>query len=563
MSYRQRRRVSAGMHGRPPNLTSQLQPHSHDSSHFRQRNSFTQAHVLTPSPSAPHYAPSHANSNHSSQLLHQPQRANPQQQSVREAEHASMTNKVSAQDFSQLSPPQQFDHLFQLDWPDLTAPLGCSDPVRRDTVRTISPRDLAIRPARSKPHTPSSVPLRPVAPGTSHSTSSNRSSSTVNTPLLTPPTSNDSPSSPATSIYEVGDHHIPSPKTQARVKHPRPLLPAPHVDSFLNIIEPLPIELFTEPDFDAVLEGTDRAGLDDAFFSDPPTKQSKGLHNNNQTSQLAAPNSIEASWFAQAPWQYEHLQDHDYDNLLDSNILEHAQPQFLDSGYPPLSGNIGEDLDLNTNAGRPTQTDLLNDPLFPPLLDDYTASPLQYSNRQYLDLVDNHNVSSQDVPFASIETGVAAATRGEGSRRDTSRDNELISLREQGISYREIKQNYGFTEAESTLRGRFRTLEKIPQHRVRKPQWKDKDVSLLRLYSDAADLLQIRLMCTVVWEVAKQQQLNTDTRQVHHYLMLTNEQTLNKISWKKVTGEMKARGSYPYGFTTAKKKYFDVMRGKF
>ena len=46
-----------------------------------------------------------------------------------------------------------------------------------------------------------------------------------------------------------------------------------------------------------------------------------------------------------------------------------------------------------------------------------------------------------------------------------------------GMSYRQIKEKGGFTEAESTLRGRFRTLTKNREDRVRKPLWMAKDVS--------------------------------------------------------------------------------------
>jgi Membrane magnesium transporter len=65
-----------------------------------------------------------------------------------------------------------------------------------------------------------------------------------------------------------------------------------------------------------------------------------------------------------------------------------------------------------------------------------------------------------------------------------------------------------------------------------------------------------------VWDVAKQQGLPLETRQVTNWPVLTSEQTLNKVSWKKVTQEMERQGSYPYGFTTTKKKYFDVVKGK-
>lgn len=53
----------------------------------------------------------------------------------------------------------------------------------------------------------------------------------------------------------------------------------------------------------------------------------------------------------------------------------------------------------------------------------------------------------------------------------------LVDSKLAGMTYREIRLQGGFTEAESTLRGRFRTLTKNKEQRVRKPEWQDKDVS--------------------------------------------------------------------------------------
>ena len=47
------------------------------------------------------------------------------------------------------------------------------------------------------------------------------------------------------------------------------------------------------------------------------------------------------------------------------------------------------------------------------------------------------------------------------------------------LSYKDIKRMGNFREAESTLRGRFRTLTKSKDQRVRKPQWQERDVSFL------------------------------------------------------------------------------------
>lgn len=61
-------------------------------------------------------------------------------------------------------------------------------------------------------------------------------------------------------------------------------------------------------------------------------------------------------------------------------------------------------------------------------------------------------------------------------RARCERDDFLLRSKSVGMSYREIKAKGQFKEAESTLRGRFRTLTKSKDQRVRKPQWQDHDV---------------------------------------------------------------------------------------
>lgn len=70
-----------------------------------------------------------------------------------------------------------------------------------------------------------------------------------------------------------------------------------------------------------------------------------------------------------------------------------------------------------------------------------------------------------------------------------SRERYLITCRELGFTYRQIKEVGGFTEAESTLRGRYRTLTKAPQDRLRKPVWEQKDVSHTPPHTASFDLL--------------------------------------------------------------------------
>lgn len=60
----------------------------------------------------------------------------------------------------------------------------------------------------------------------------------------------------------------------------------------------------------------------------------------------------------------------------------------------------------------------------------------------------------------------------------THRDKLLLDMREQGLTYKEIKRRGKFLAAESTLRGRVRQLTKHKSERVRKPHWTDNDVSV-------------------------------------------------------------------------------------
>jgi len=81
--------------------------------------------------------------------------------------------------------------------------------------------------------------------------------------------------------------------------------------------------------------------------------------------------------------------------------------------------------------------------------------------------------SSSDIP-ASLDDNML-----EGSIADRrTKDNLLLRLRAEGHSYKDLKRMGRFHEAESTLRGRHRTLTKDKDERVRQPQWRDQDVRL-------------------------------------------------------------------------------------
>lgn len=85
--------------------------------------------------------------------------------------------------------------------------------------------------------------------------------------------------------------------------------------------------------------------------------------------------------------------------------------------------------------------------------------------------------SSTDTYGPAPEEGPRRKGGRSSSQRSESRDDFLIKCKLAGMSYKEIKIKGHFSEAESTLRGRFRTLTKRKEHRVRKPGWRETDVS--------------------------------------------------------------------------------------
>lgn len=62
------------------------------------------------------------------------------------------------------------------------------------------------------------------------------------------------------------------------------------------------------------------------------------------------------------------------------------------------------------------------------------------------------------------------------AREITDHNQQLLALRAKGVSYKAIRERLGLSEAESTLRGRLRTLTKPKSERLRQPRWMDDDV---------------------------------------------------------------------------------------
>lgn len=83
-------------------------------------------------------------------------------------------------------------------------------------------------------------------------------------------------------------------------------------------------------------------------------------------------------------------------------------------------------------------------------------------------------------PKGTVDSSQTAAKTDQDADTESSsrsdRDKYLLDMREKGFTYRDIKRQGRFHEAESTLRGRVRVLTKDKSERVRKPEWSENDV---------------------------------------------------------------------------------------
>jgi hypothetical protein len=93
-------------------------------------------------------------------------------------------------------------------------------------------------------------------------------------------------------------------------------------------------------------------------------------------------------------------------------------------------------------------------------------------------------ITEVEISGIMIETKPAAIISGteDTAQQRIAKDKFLLDSKREGKSYKQIRLEGGFTEAESTLRGRHRTLTKKPEERVRKPEWESNDVKSSIIY---------------------------------------------------------------------------------
>jgi hypothetical protein len=139
-----------------------------------------------------------------------------------------------------------------------------------------------------------------------------------------------------------------------------------------------------------------------------------------------------------------------------------------------------------------------------------------------------------------------AATVQAMHHRD-AKDDFLVRSKLAGMSYKDIRRHGNFTEAESTLRGRFRTLTKHKTARVRKPEWSDNDVCIVHPRSHIwLTSLQIRLLRKAV--------------QKH---MQDSDPSKSKVPWKQVAEYISNNGgSYLFGNATCRKRWDELQANR-
>jgi hypothetical protein len=133
-------------------------------------------------------------------------------------------------------------------------------------------------------------------------------------------------------------------------------------------------------------------------------------------------------------------------------------------------------------------------------------------------------------------------------------DEILLDGKRDGLTYKEISKKMHVKCAESTLRGRYRSLTKARKDRVRKPVWHKKDVSQSREFPKIPMLTceQIELL-----EVFVMQDL--DRIDSNNHQSLSYDQRLAKVQWKKVADSIHANGgTYHFGNSTCKRKWQEL-----
>ncbi len=466
--------MSPVMHGWPPDLAAELHLTSNDCAYDRQQQSFTLNNGPYAPPSMLRTLYSHTPPNHGHRYFSSIGQSNGQHHIDMDTDYGAIMNEVSNNVFD-IAPPNQLRSRTQYMCPTPLLDFGYGDFVQGlDAAQTVSPAQLSVHhPTTSKSATSILGETRQSKPS-----SSTKSSSHISTPSLTPQTPDGCCSTPETSINgAAGDIHNASLTFSPgglRLQRYKNILPAPLRCGTQEADAALETQLLEWPQIPAHQAFNDETALSESFLAPNHLPAHKSTRSQlDQADQLPG----ELDWlgshstFSEQPGFLDTGKTFDFDCNEDG---EHNNDSTI-SRYPPIT-----DTGISTFDPAAVRRDSISSQygksLYLPHLSLEMDNNLFESDPSgpYTDLFGTDETADL---YQSIEPRSAGTECGEGSRRDTSRDDELLRLRMRGISYREIKQKYGFTEAESTLRGRHRSLTKSKDRRVRKPIWNDRDVS--------------------------------------------------------------------------------------
>ncbi len=475
-------RASTGMHGWPPDTTAPLHSITNDSLPDRQELFFTpdrSHHAAQPAP-GPYY--SHPLPNHEPGSLCPSTRNSVQHHTNRETQHTMITNNLSS-DVLDLFRPADFEHDTLSTWPrgsiHNTNFYGFTH--TQELPQTIDPVDLTRQlPADPLVTAPPPVPRYAAAVG--KKSASINSPSHVSTPSLTPQTREGSCSTPETSVDGVADDHrafFGFRSTIPNLQRYKAILPAPPKHASPTLDEFSRIELPGWPKATPFLNPRDPAT--DGSIAQEVCQPVTPLNPNTIVDFRrgdGCPRLEKGTWWRQPSVDCEATAFEDVERFMNIEGGGCFDAEAVQSGYPPLTDHAFSSCSFPAWPGNPIDYSSTNDIFLSTYPVDINLSSSEEAGiDSLLDTIGVQRSSIGSAQHHTVGNRESATPCGEGSRRDTSRDDELRRYRSQGMSYREIKQRFGFTEAESTLRGRYRTLTKDKNKRVRKPIWKDKDVS--------------------------------------------------------------------------------------
>ena len=155
---------------------------------------------------------------------------------------------------------------------------------------------------------------------------------------------------------------------------------------------------------------------------------------------------------------------------------------------PPFSNNAGvlnrSHKGLGLTRSR-THSGRQDDPESNPFIARYYPRKISSMQRPLASEKRETKITEKQISDITIENPKRAATSPgtqDTAQQRIDKDKFLLDSKREGKSYKQIRMEGGFTEAESTLRGRHRTLTKKPEERVRKPEWEINDVKSSTVY---------------------------------------------------------------------------------